>query len=110
MAPCHRYPFCLEHRDTPMPLHPVPHVDPLSSRPYRPPVQLSAYYHLPLPLIFVKPPQPTSFFFFFFNDPAPPEFYPLPLHAAFPILHCLGDLSGLHLRNFVPCRKRPPVK
>src|SRR3989449_3728489 len=25
------------------------------------------------------------FFFFFFNDPAPPEFSPLPLHAALPI-------------------------
>src|SRR5258708_2985496 len=24
-------------------------------------------------------------FFFFFNDPAPPEFSPLPLHAALPI-------------------------
>src|SRR5258707_1917448 len=24
-------------------------------------------------------------FFFFFNDPAPPEFYPLPLHDALPI-------------------------
>src|SRR2546422_2300503 len=23
--------------------------------------------------------------FFFFNDPAPPEIYPFPLHAAFPI-------------------------
>src|SRR5256886_16912504 len=27
----------------------------------------------------------TTFFFFFFNDPAPPEFSPLPLHAALPI-------------------------
>src|SRR5260370_804136 len=26
-----------------------------------------------------------SFFFFFFNDPAPPEFSPLPLHAPLPI-------------------------
>src|SRR5258706_12482710 len=26
------------------------------------------------------------FFFFFFNDPATPEIYPLPLHAALPIL------------------------
>src|SRR2546429_6833278 len=25
------------------------------------------------------------FFFFFFNDPATPEIYPLPLHAALPI-------------------------
>src|SRR5256885_4922703 len=25
------------------------------------------------------------FFFFFFKDPAPTEFYPLPLHAALPI-------------------------
>src|SRR2546428_2441819 len=25
------------------------------------------------------------YFFFFFNDPAPPEIYPLPLHAALPI-------------------------
>src|SRR3989454_9141491 len=35
---------------------------------------------------FVMPPSPPLFFFFFFNDPAPPEFYPLPLHAALPIL------------------------
>src|SRR5256885_9660304 len=27
-----------------------------------------------------------SSFFFFLNDPAPTEFYPLPLHAALPIL------------------------
>src|SRR2546422_8600177 len=27
----------------------------------------------------------TIFFFFFFNDPAPTEFYPLPLHDALPI-------------------------
>src|ERR1043165_1157646 len=27
-----------------------------------------------------------SFLFFFFNDPAPPEIYPFPLHAALPIL------------------------
>src|SRR5256885_14285765 len=26
-----------------------------------------------------------KFFFFFLNDPAPPEFYPLPLHDALPI-------------------------
>src|SRR5262249_18479835 len=25
-------------------------------------------------------------------------------------VHCLGDLSGRQRRNFVPCRKRPPVK
>src|SRR3989441_10446659 len=29
---------------------------------------------------------PVLFFFFFFMDPAPPEIYPLPLHAALPIL------------------------
>src|SRR5258708_1651990 len=28
---------------------------------------------------------PIFFFFFFFNDPAPPEIYPLPLHAPLPI-------------------------
>src|SRR5258708_4604607 len=27
----------------------------------------------------------TFFLFFFFNNPAPPEIYPLPLHAALPI-------------------------
>src|SRR5260370_41286736 len=27
----------------------------------------------------------TTSLFFFFNDPAPPELYPLPLHAALPI-------------------------
>src|SRR3989440_11398419 len=27
----------------------------------------------------------TYLFFFFLNDPAPPEIYPLPLHAALPI-------------------------
>src|ERR1039457_4146756 len=29
-----------------------------------------------------------SVVFFFFNDPATPEFYPLPLHDAFPIYLC----------------------
>src|SRR2546430_1915568 len=29
--------------------------------------------------------QQIFFFFFFFNDPAPPEIYPLPLHAPLPI-------------------------
>src|SRR5260370_841288 len=28
---------------------------------------------------------PHISFFFFFNNPAPPEFYPLPLHAPLPI-------------------------
>src|ERR1022692_3917061 len=28
---------------------------------------------------------PGRVFFFFFNEPGPPEIYPLPLHAAFPI-------------------------
>src|SRR5256885_14366928 len=35
-------------------------------------------------LITLRP--PVSFLFFFFNDPATPEFSPLPLHAALPIL------------------------
>src|SRR2546429_8827253 len=30
-------------------------------------------------------PLPLFYFFFFLNDPATPEIYPLPLHAAFPI-------------------------
>src|SRR5256885_15523557 len=30
-------------------------------------------------------PHPQSSIFFFFNDPAPTEFYSLPLHAALPI-------------------------
>src|SRR2546430_17172881 len=40
-------------------------------------VTLSAIFLFDCPYIF--------FFFFFLNDPAPPEFYPLPLHDAFPI-------------------------
>src|SRR5256886_14800309 len=33
-------------------------------------------------------------FFFFFNDPAPPEIYPLPLHAALPICAAWEKLSS----------------
>src|SRR2546430_262920 len=36
-------------------------------------------------LFFIAYLPPHVWFFFFFNDPAPPEIYPLPLHAAFPI-------------------------
>src|ERR1017187_5982358 len=32
-------------------------------------------------------------FFFFFNDPATPEIYPFPLHAALPIWHDRVDLK-----------------
>src|SRR2546427_118349 len=39
-------------------------------------------------------------FFFFFNDPAPPEIYPLPLHAALPILdHRLRRLPDRDRRD-----------
>src|SRR3989440_402027 len=31
---------------------------------------------------------PSIYYFFFFNDPAPPEIYPLPLHAPLPISRC----------------------
>src|SRR2546422_9999993 len=38
------------------------------------------------------------FYFFFFNDTAPPEIYPLPLHAALPIprffwISCAGSAT-----------------
>src|SRR2546427_13260835 len=39
-------------------------------------------------------------FFFFLNDTAPPEFYPLPLHDALPILlkrACTGDECAMLL-------------
>src|SRR3989441_8176778 len=37
-----------------------------------------------------------AFRFFFLNDPAPPEIYPLPLHAALPISQCaLGAVPDL---------------
>src|SRR5256885_8990304 len=42
-------------------------------------------------------------FFFFLNDPAPPEFYPLSLHDALPILCSLSLWRGrnyFHLRRF----------
>src|SRR2546423_12727984 len=39
----------------------------------------------------------TEFFFFFFlNDPAPPEFSPLPLPAALPISVQIGRTHGVH--------------
>src|SRR5256886_16388106 len=39
----------------------------------------------------------TLFFFFFLNNPAPPEFYPLPLHDALPIstLAGFGGAAGM---------------
>src|SRR2546430_5131253 len=37
---------------------------------------------------------PSVFLFFFFNDPAPPEIYPLPLHAALPISLPRTRISG----------------
>src|SRR5256885_16261559 len=36
-------------------------------------------------IVFFYPAQYHLSFFFFLNDPAPPEIYPLPLHAALPI-------------------------
>src|SRR5256885_8762349 len=43
------------------------------------------------PLISPCVPQPHLVFFFFFNDPAPPEIYPLSLHAALPISAVIPD-------------------
>src|SRR5256885_7273003 len=37
-----------------------------------------------------------TFFFFFLNDPAPPEFYPFPLHAALPIGLWCGSCHDPH--------------
>src|SRR2546430_6170741 len=46
------------------------------------------------------------FFFFFFNDPAPTEFYPFPLHAAFPIFgvfdYFLPAGGGQFHRHYYP--------
>src|SRR5258705_8438421 len=39
-------------------------------------------------LFFLPLLSPRLSFFFFFNDTAPPEIYPLPLHAALPISTC----------------------
>src|SRR2546426_10476802 len=36
-------------------------------------------------VLFSMFPPSQTFLFFFFNDTPPPEIYPLPLHAAFPI-------------------------
>src|SRR5256885_2559038 len=36
-------------------------------------------------ILLLCPQRPLELFFFFFNDPAPTEFYPLPLHAPLPI-------------------------
>src|SRR2546430_15861504 len=46
-------------------------------------------------LIFIDTQSPI-YFFFFFNDRAPPEIYPLPLHAALPICarHLERDVGG----------------
>src|SRR2546430_7021945 len=38
--------------------------------------------------------------FFFLNDPAPTDFYPLPLHDALPIWSSFGSASG---PNGIPC-------
>src|SRR5260370_25027468 len=51
----------------------------------------------------------VPFFFFFLNDPAPPEFYPLPLHDALPISLVIMALSRrLRIRGpgppFLRCR------
>src|SRR2546430_4980572 len=51
---------------------------------------------------------PTLFFFFFFNDPAPPEFYPLPLPAPLPtpdLRRQLRDGPARHPRR--PRRQHP---
>src|SRR2546422_8399053 len=43
---------------------------------------------------------PLSLLFFFLNDPAPPEIYPFPLPAAFPISFPAGELGKLLLAQF----------
>src|SRR2546421_9833708 len=46
--------------------------------------------------VFIQSTKPTSLsFFFFLNDPAPPEIYTLPLHAALPILRTRVTRRGL---------------
>src|SRR5256885_14572377 len=50
-------------------------------------------------LIFLTTAIPTSHFFFFLNDPAPPEIYPLPLHAALPIYEDPPDPAGMALAH-----------
>src|SRR2546423_13185395 len=49
------------------------------------------------PLFFYLPTRLPSCFFFFFNNPAPPEIYPLPLHAALPISRMRAGPSSLWL-------------
>src|SRR5256885_16604375 len=59
---------------------------------------------------------PPSVFFFFFNDTAPPEIYPLPLHAPFPILRGEptwppGAVPGPQVRlNLADFRKAVPPR
>src|SRR3989449_953835 len=48
-----------------------------------------SYALFDLVVIFLLPRSPHPSFFFFFNDPATPEIYPLPLHAALPIFFFL---------------------
>src|SRR2546430_7291263 len=45
-------------------------------------------------------------FFFFFNDPAPPEIYPLPLHAALPI----SSISSSSMSTSRPSRSTPSTR
>src|SRR2546430_7716739 len=51
---------------------------------------------------------PSYIFFFFLNDPAPPEIYPLPLHAALPIPAQRGR-DDEPVSAVVPRHHRPAV-
>src|SRR5256885_17204769 len=64
---------------------------------------------------------PSCCFFFFFNDPATPEIYPLPLHAALPISYMSPDelrawiedverLPRRHVRRSAPTADAAPAE
>src|SRR2546430_11105051 len=53
---------------------------------------------------------PSIFFFFFFNDPAPPEIYPLSLHAALPIPHPAVPGASGHPRRRQALRRAAPIR
>src|SRR5256886_13790135 len=51
---------------------------------------------VPVRNLYYRSSQPSTSLFFFLNNTAPPEFYPLPLHAALPISLKSGSMiSGV---------------
>src|SRR5256885_7902944 len=62
-------------------------------------LSLYLFYYFFFLFFFLLSDRIPFFFFFFFNDPAPPEIYPLSLHAALPISAALGDVLHREARH-----------